>query len=231
MVKKNILIVEDEEDILELIKYNLSKESYVVDGVLSGEEAIKALKQKLILPDLVILDLMLPGVDGFEVCKFLKNNPATQSTPIIMLTAKGEEPDIIVGLEVGADDYIAKPFSVKVLIARIRAILRRDIQKDNEESSVIMIDELIINLDKHEVLLKNKPVKLTNNEFQTLLFLARQRGWVFTRNQIINAISGDEHDVTDRSIDVLIVGLRKKLGSYSEYIETVHGVGYRFKGK
>jgi two-component system phosphate regulon response regulator PhoB len=148
-----------------------------------------------------------------------------------MLTAKGEESDIVAGLEVGADDYITKPFSPKVLIARIRTIFRRETRKTVNEFSVIKIDELTINSDKYEVLIKDTPLKLTNNEFQALFLLAGQRGWVFTRNQIINSISGNDHDVTDRSIDVLIVGLRKKLASYSEYIETVHGVGYRFKGQ
>jgi len=230
MAKKNILIVEDEEDIFELIRYNLAKEGYEVNGVFSGEEALKVIKTRNILPDLVILDLMLPDLDGFEVCKVIKNNVLTQHIPIIMLTAKGEEVDIVTGLEVGADDYITKPFSPKVLIARIRTIFRRELIKPAKEDSIMEIDDLIINSGKHEVLIKDKSIKLTNNEFMTLCLLAGQRGWVFTRYQIINAISGDCHNVTDRSIDVLIVGLRKKLGSYSDYIETVHGVGYRFKG-
>ncbi|EKE03645.1 MAG: hypothetical protein ACD_20C00173G0004 [uncultured bacterium] len=230
MVKKNILIVEDEEDILELIKYNLYKEGYDVNGVTSGEDALKVIKSKEVSPDLVILDLMLPDLDGFEVCKFLKNNLLTQHISIIMLTAKGAESDIIAGLDIGADDYITKPFSPKVLIARIKTVFRRETKKTLDDSSIVKIDNLTINSSKYEVLIQDKPIKLTNNEFKALFLLASQRGWVFTRNQIINAINGNEYDVTDRSIDVLIVGLRKKLGNYSEYIETVHGVGYRFKG-
>ena len=231
MAKKNILIVEDEENILELIKYNLSKEGYSVDGISSGEKALRAVNSKEIQPDLIILDLMLPDLDGLEVCKRLKNGQSTSHIPVVMLTAKGEESDIITGLELGADDYITKPFSPKVLIARIRTILRREVQKSNTDSlEVIKIEDLIINPGRHEVSIKGMPIKLTSTEFQALYFLANKAGWVFTRYQIIGSVHGEEHDVTDRSIDVMIAGLRKKLGSYCDYIETVHGVGYRFKG-
>ncbi len=231
MAKKNILVVEDEEDILELLKYNLIKEGYSVSGVISGGEALKFIRSNDFLPDLVILDLMLPDLDGFEVCKILKNNSDTQHIPIIMLTAKGEELDIVTGLEVGADDYITKPFSPKVLSARIKTIFRRESKKSGDENTVIEIGNLTINPGKHEALIDNIPVKLTPNEFQALYLLAGKSGWVFTRYQIISAIRGDDHDVTDRVIDVLIAGLRKKLSPYCDYVETVHGVGYRFKGQ
>lgn len=227
--KKKILIVEDEEDILELIKYNLLKEGYEVFEASSGEKALKLVQSKEISPDLILLDLMLPGVDGIEICKTLKNDSSISHIPVIMLTAKSEEIDIILGLEVGADDYITKPFSPRILLARIKTILRRDIKKD-EDNSVIKIENLTINQGKREVKVDEKSIKLTNNEFQALYLLANKPGWVFSRHQIIDEISGSDHDVTDRAIDVLIVGLRKKLEPYSNYIETVHGVGYKFKG-
>jgi two-component system phosphate regulon response regulator PhoB len=228
MSKEYVLVVEDEQDILDLISYNLYKEGYDVEGATSGEQALVLIKSKI--PDLILLDIMLPNISGLNVCKILKSDAQTQNIPIIMLTAKGEEVDIIAGLEAGASDYMTKPFSPKILIARVKAMLRRKIEKPNSNASVIKVDALTINIDKHEVLVDKNPIKLTNNEFQTLHLLAKKPGWVFTRNQIINEISGDAHDVTDRSIDVLIVGLRKKLQHCSEYVETVHGVGYRFKG-
>lgn len=231
ITKKKILIVEDEEDILELIKYNLLKEGYEVFGANSGEKALKLIQSKEILPDLILLDLMLPGIDGIEICKSLKNDSSTSHIPVIMLTAKSEEIDIIIGLEVGADDYITKPFSPRILLARIKTILRRETQKTDGANQVIEIENLIINQGKREVRVGEKTIKLTNNEFQALYLLASKPGWVFSRYQIIEAISGDAHDVTDRAVDVLIVGLRKKLESYSSYIETVHGVGYKFKGQ
>jgi len=224
MNKEHILVVEDEEDILELVRYNLQKEGFNAHGVTSGEEAIAFVKTQS--PDMVLLDLMLPGIEGLDVCKFLKNNPKTCNIPVIMLTAKGEEEDIIKGLEFGADDYVPKPFSPKILLARIKAVLRRS---DENNSDVIKIKELEINADKHELLINDSPVELTYTEFKVLHFLASNPERVFTRYQIIDAIKGDEYDVTDRSVDVLIVGLRKKLATASQYIKTVRGVGYRFK--
>lgn len=221
---KNILIVEDEEDILELVKYNLTREGYQVYGVFSGEDSFDFLKSKQV--DLILLDIMLPGIDGLEVCRRIKTNSETMGIPIIMLTAKGEEQDIIKGLELGADDYVTKPFSPKVLSARINAVLRRkDLYEDNGESQ----NSLVINSDKYEVLINNKQAELTLTEFKVLEFLASKPGWVYSRYQIIDAIRGDEYIVTDRSVDVLIVGLRKKLGPCSSFIETVRGVGYRYK--
>jgi len=227
MSKENILVVEDEEDIQELVRYNLAKEGYPVATVDSGEEGLKQARAKR--PDLIILDLMLPGMDGLEVCKLLKNEPKTQHIPIVMLTAKGEESDVVSGLELGADDYITKPFSPKVLIARIRAVLRRRVNESPEDESTVAIHELVIHPGRHEVLIKGKPLTLTFTEFKLLHLLARRPGWVFTRYQIVNAVKGDDYAVTDRAVDVQIVGLRRKLGPAGKYIETVRGVGYRFK--
>jgi DNA-binding response OmpR family regulator len=227
MAKASILVVEDEEDILELLTFNLSREGYQVIPVTSGEQAIK--KVKSVTPDLVILDLMLPGVDGLEVCKLLKADPKIKSVPIVMLTAKGEESDIITGLELGADDYLPKPFSPKVLIARVRAVLRRRGLNVVDEDGVIRVHDLMIHPGRREVRLKDKPIDLTFTEFHVLQFLARKPGWVFTRNQIVEAVRGDDYHVTERSVDVQIVSLRKKLGESADTIETVRGVGYRFR--
>lgn len=227
MAKERILVVEDEEDILELVRFNLSREGYHVMGAASGEEAWKLASSEL--PDLIVLDLMLPGIDGLEFTKIIKNDPKTKDIPIIMLTAKGEESDIITGLELGADDYITKPFSPRILVARARAVLRRKIKEPAEESSVLKIHDLVIHPGRHEVHVGGEPVELTFTEFGILSYLARRPGWVFTRSQIVDAVRGDDYFVTDRAVDVQIVGLRKKLGSAGKYIETVRGVGYRFK--
>ncbi len=227
MDKETIMVVEDEEDILELVRYNLTKEGYQVVGISSGEDGLK--KARSDLPDLVLLDLMLPCVNGLDVCKLLKHDPKTQHIPIIMLTSKGEEADIVVGLESGADDYITKPFSPKVLASRIRAVLRRKTTDTTTETSTIKIHDLIVHPGRHEVLVEGKPVELTFSEFNILLFLVRKPGWVFTRYQIVDAVHGDDYPVTERSVDFQIVGLRKKLCFAGKYIETVRGVGYRFK--
>ena len=227
MAKEKILIVEDEEDILELIRYNLAKEGYQIEGVMSGEDALHKVKKETY--DLIVLDLMLPGVDGLDVCKMLKQDQLTAPVPIIMLTARGEEADIIVGLELGADDYITKPFSPRILIARIKAVLRRRQQEKCDDSSVIAIHDLQIDSSRYEVRVKGTPVQLTTTEFAILLYLARRPGWVFTRYQIIDAVKGEDYIVTDRAVDVQIVSLRKKLGDLGHLIETVRGVGYRFK--
>lgn len=227
MAKENILVIEDEEDIQELLKFNLSKEGYRVNSVLSGEEGLKRSKETQ--PDLIVLDLMLPGVDGLEVCKMLKHDSKTAHIPIVMLTAKGEESDVVTGLELGADDYITKPFSPKVLIARIRSVLRRRSREQSVAGNTINIHDLVIHPGRHEVTLAGKALDLTLTEFQILQFLARHPGWVFTRYQIVNEIRGDETIITDRSVDVQIVGLRRKLGEAGKYIETVRGVGYKFK--
>lgn len=228
MSKETILIVDDEEDIIELIKYNLKNEGYSILTALSGEQAMKMAKQ--FSPDLIVLDLMLPGIDGLEVTKYLRNDEQTQDIPIVMLTAKGEETDIVTGLELGANDYISKPFSPKVLVARIRAILRRRRKESTKTNDRIKQEgDLIIDRAKHQVTIQGKVLDLTLSEFELLSFLAEKKGWVFTRNQIVDAIHGENHAVTERSVDVIVVGLRKKLKNYASTIETVRGVGYRFK--
>jgi two-component system, OmpR family, alkaline phosphatase synthesis response regulator PhoP len=227
MTKEKILVVDDEEDILELIRYNLSREGYAILCAGSGEEGLKIARSEN--PDLVVLDLMLPGLDGLDVTRRLKGEDATRSIPIVMLTAKGEESDIVTGLELGAEDYITKPFNTKVLVARIRTVLRRNIRDTKEEKEVLKIHEITIHPGRHEVLINDKSVQLTFTEFGILNFLVRRPGWVFTRNQIVDAVRGDDYYVTDRSVDVQIVGLRKKLGKAGKHIETVRGVGYRLK--
>jgi len=226
MSKEKILIVDDEEDVLELVRFNLEREGYKIETAVSGEEALTTAKSRL--PDLIILDLMLPGMDGLEVCKKLKTDAKTQSIPIIMLTAKSEDSDIITGLELGADDYITKPFSPKILTARIRRVLQRNIARDLEKSP-IKLHELTIDPSRHEVLVKNKLVALTFTEFNILYTLAKRPGIVFTRYQIVDAIRGEDYLVTDRAVDVQIVSLRKKLGTMGKYIETVRGIGYKFR--
>jgi two-component system phosphate regulon response regulator PhoB len=234
MIKKSVLVVEDEEDIRELVSYHLLKEGYQVAGVSSGEEALATAEAQP--PDLILLDLMLPGVDGLTVCQRLRSSPRTESVPIVMLTAKGEESDIVGGLNLGANDYVTKPFSPKVLLARVRAVLRRmpgvpldDADDDLDGEEVISIHELTIHPGRHEVLVADEPVSLSSTEFRVLYFLAGKPGWVFSRQQILDGVHGDNYAITDRAVDVQIVGLRKKLGSAGKYIETVRGVGYRFK--
>ncbi len=222
------MIIEDEEDILELVKYNLEKEGYEVEGFSNAEAAHDKIKKQV--PNLFILDLMLPGMDGLEFCKLLRNNEGTSTVPIIMLTAKGDEADIVTGLELGADDYVPKPFSVRVLIARIRAIFRRSRREPLEDDQeIVKRGDLSMDIGRRQAVVKGRPVDLTFSEFQILHFLAKRPGWVFTRYQIINAVHGEDYPVTDRSVDVQIVSLRKKLGSCGDYVETVRGVGYRFK--
>jgi len=227
VAKETILVVEDEEDILELLRYNLAKEGYGVIGAATGEEALKAARERL--PDLVLLDLMLPGLDGLEVCRRLQQEARTRRLPIIMLTAKGEEADIVAGLELGAADYITKPFSPRVLLARVRAVLRRRQTAVPAEAAALQVHELVIHPGRHEALAAGRPLELTGTEFRLLHILARRPGWVFTRAQIVSLVHGDDYPVSDRSVDVQVVSLRKKLGPYGKYLETVRGVGYRFK--
>jgi len=227
MSREKVLVVEDEEDILELLRFNLSGEGYAVTCAATGEEALKLAKAEV--PDLVLLDLMLPGIDGLQVAKRLKEEESTRDISIVMLTAKGEESDIVTGLELGADDYVTKPFSKKVLFARVRAVLRRKGKGPEDEIAVLRALDLTIHPGRREVLVKGKPVQLTYTEFGILRFLARRPGWVFTRSQIVDAVKGDDYFVTDRAVDVQIVGLRRKLGGAAGCIETVRGVGYRFK--
>jgi two-component system, OmpR family, alkaline phosphatase synthesis response regulator PhoP len=222
-----ILLVEDEEEIQELVAYNLSREGFRVTRTSSGEDALRAIRSDT--PDLVVLDLMLPGMDGLEVCRTLKRDVSTRSIPIVMLTAKGGEADIVAGLELGADDYIAKPFSPRIFLARLRAVLRRKKNELPTDDDVIKIHNMVIHPGRHEVTVGDERIALTVTEFRVLHALAKKPGWVLTRYQISNIVHGGEHVVTDRSIDVQIVSLRKKLGSAGDYIETMRGVGYRLK--
>jgi len=227
MTRKELLIVEDEEDIVELLRFNLTREGFTVHTAGDGETALKTIARKA--PALILLDLMLPGMDGLEVCRTLKKEPNTASIPIIMLTAKGEEADIVAGIELGADDYIPKPFSVKVVIARVRAMLRRRREEPQDAKAVVRAGDLVINPGRHEVLIKGKPVEMTFSELRILHYLASRPGWVMTREQIVDAVRGEDYPVTDRAVDVQIVGIRKKLGPRADCIETVRGVGYRFR--
>lgn len=229
MNKERILVIEDEEDILALIHFNLVKAGFQVECAVTGEEGFTKVREYR--PDLVFLDLMLPGMDGLEVCRRLRQAPDTQDTPIIMLTAKGEEDDIVRGLELGADDYITKPFSPQILQARARAVLRRRTSTDKpaDAEQLIEIHDLYIHPGRNKVQVCGENVELTFSEFQLLCLLAGRPGWVFTRTQIVDAIHGEGYAVTDRAVDVQIVGLRKKLGVCGEYIETVRGIGYRFR--
>lgn len=226
MAKERILVVDDEEDLLELICYNLTKEGYRVARAATGEDAMREARANP--PDLIVLDLLLPNIDGLEVCKLLKHDTRTKHVPIVMLTAKGEEADMVTGLELGADDYITKPFSPRVLIARIKAVLRRP-QESAGPDVALRVRELIIHPGRHEVLAAGQPLSLTLTEFRLLHFLAQRPGWAFSRSQIVDAVKGDDYPVTERSVDVQVAGLRKKLGEFGDYIETVRGVGYRFK--
>lgn len=227
MANQRILVVEDEQDIRELIHFNLFKEKYDVVTAADGEEAI--VKAKETSPDLVLLDLMLPLKDGISVCKDIRNNDKLSDTSIIMLTAKGEEEDVVKGLEAGADDYITKPFSPKILLARVKAALRRQDHQAPSEEGIIEVLGIKIDTIKRKVLLEGQELNLTFSEFQILLLLAESPGKVFTRSQIVDLVRGTNHAITDRSVDVQIVGLRKKLKDSGSLIETVRGVGYRFK--
>jgi two-component system phosphate regulon response regulator PhoB len=227
MSTEKILIVEDEEDIQELISYNLGREGYDTKVAGSGEEGLRLLKEYR--PGLIVLDLMLPGMDGLEFCRFVKRDPRTEGIPVVMVTAKGEESDIVTGLELGADDYVTKPFSPKVLVARVRTVLRRGAEPGLADRDVISAHDIEIHAGRHEVRVGGSPVELTLSEFKILRFLASRPGWVFTRYQIVDAVKGEDYAVTERSVDVQIVGLRKKLGAAGPNIETVRGVGYRFK--
>lgn len=227
MENQRLLVIEDEESILELVRYNLQKEGYRVDTASSGEEGLRLTRE--LKPDLLVLDLMLPGIDGLEVCKTVKSAEETQDIPIVMMSARGEESDIIKGLQLGADDYVTKPFSPQVLAARVNAVLRRTSKEPLNEQSLVEVHELIIDPGRFVVTAGGQSIELTVTEFRLLHFLARHPGWVFTRYQIVDAVKGENYAVTERAVDVQIVGLRKKLGEFGRLIETVRGVGYRFK--
>ena len=224
--KKHILIIEDEPDINELLSISLMKNDYSVSKAFHGEKGLKIARE--LSPDLILLDLMLPGISGLDVCKLLKSEEETSFIKIIILTALSQEHDIVKGLELGADDYITKPFSSLVLNARIKTVLRRNLREKKQYSDTINIDNIQITPKTRTVKIDKETLDLTFTEFQILLLLATHPGWVFTRYQIINKIRGDNHPVTDRSVDFQIVGLRKKMGPKGKLIETIRAVGYRF---
>ena len=227
MAKKNkqIYIIEDEEDIITLLTFHLEKEGYQVNSTTNGSNIVNKVQENM--PDIILLDLMLPESDGFEICKQLKQEKQTEHIPIIMLTAKNEESTIVAGLEIGAEDYITKPFSMPILIARIRKTFRKI--KEFNKTTEIAIEDLTINEKTHDVFIEDKKIDLSTTEFKLLKVLAKKPLWVYSRLQLIDAIRGDDYIVTDRIIDVILVSLRKKLGKYSKCIETIRGVGYRFK--
>jgi two-component system alkaline phosphatase synthesis response regulator PhoP len=232
VMKRSVLIVEDEEDIRELLSYTFIREGYQVASVTSGEEALALAEAKT--PDLILLDLMLPGLDGLTVCRKLRANPKTAGAAIIMLTAKGEEGDIITGLNTGANDYITKPFSRNVLLARSRAVLRNMAMRPSDEApndpgAEIKHHNLSIHPGRHAVTVDGEGVELSATEFRILCVLARKPGWVFTREQILDAVHGDNYAITERAVDVHVVSLRRKLGTAGKMLETVRGVGYRFR--
>jgi len=230
MTQESILLVEDEHDIQELLKFHLERENLTVEAVDTGEEAIELLKTQEI--SLILLDLMLPGIDGLEVCRRLKDQSKTRDIPIIMLTAKDGEADIVTGLEMGAADYVSKPFSPRVLVARIHAILRRPdsvAALDNDAGPVIELGPLKIDPGRHKVEIKGKEIRLTYTEFRILKLLAETPGRARSRQQIVDQVRGESYAVTERIVDVQMVSLRKKLGTLGDWIETVRGVGYRFK--
>mgnify|MGYP001162208521 FL=1 len=224
MQKDKILIVDDEKDISKLLDYNLKQQGYSTAIVDNGEDSLKLSRELKV--DLILLDIMLPGINGIDVCTILKNDSSTENIPIIMLSAKGEEYDIVRGLEVGADDYVTKPFSISILSARIKRLLKRN--KKQTDNSSISFKELTIEVNSREVYVDNERIELTFTEFEILKLLSSHRKWVYTRDQIIDNVHGEDYAVTDRSIDFQIVGLRKKLGKASRFIKTIRGVGYRF---
>jgi len=220
-----ILVVEDEEDIQELLEYTLLNAGYRVDVTDRGEEALEIVQEHS--PSLLVLDLMLPGLDGLELCRRLKSGDTTANLPVIILTAKGEEEDVIAGFNAGADDYITKPFSPKVLSARVAAVLRRSAESRPDPEGTLSFAEIHIHPGRHEVHVNDQAVALTHTEFRILHFLASRPGWVFSRTQIVRAVHGDDYPVTGRSVDVQVAGLRKKLGEAGDHISTVRGVGYK----
>lgn len=224
MSKGTILIVDDEADIRDTLQYSLRREGYDVAAAQSGEQALELLRRTR--PDVVLLDLMLPGMDGLDVCRRIKGSPDFAQIPVIMLTARSEDADIVTGLELGADDYITKPFSPRVVSARVKAMLRR---RDSAAAPVQDFGRLVIHTAEHSVRVDGEPVELTAMEFRILALLAQRPGWVLSREQIVDAAQNPAADVTGRSVDVHIAALRKKLGACGECIETVRGVGYRFR--
>ena len=225
---KSILVIEDEPDIREIIEFNLIKFNYIVLLANNGEKGLKQARSDE--PDLILLDLMLPGIQGLDVCRIIKSDENLKNTPIIILSALGQEQDIIKGLEAGADDYVNKPFSMDILKARIKTVLRRyDSNNEEDLNKSVFFKGIKINPRTRDVTIEGNLVTLTYTEFQILHLLISHPGWVFTRYQIIDKIRGENYPVTDRSIDFQIVGLRKKMLGKGNLIETIRGVGYRFQ--
>ncbi len=226
MSQERILVIEDEPDIGELIEYNLTREGFRVSVHRDGEEGLERILTDS--PDLVLLDLMLPGLDGLEVCRRLKEDPVTRGIPVVMVTAKGEESDVVLGLGLGADDYVPKPFSPKELVARVRAVLRRGRFKlDREGSQAVTFGPIVVDSLRHRITVDRVEVKFTATEFRILHLLAGHPGRTFTRDQLLSRVIGESAAVTDRNIDVHIRTIRKKLGDHHVLIETVRGIGYR----
>ena len=221
-----ILVVEDEPDLCEVIRYNLQGEGFELIGTGDGEEGWRLVREQH--PQLVLLDLMLPGMDGLEICRRMKEDEATRGIAVIMVTARGEESDIVLGLELGADDYVTKPFSPRELVARVKAVLRRDRREGEAATGRLVADPIVIDRDRHEVKVDDRRIDLTPTEFRLLEALATSPGRVFTREQLIRQAIGEGVVVTERNVDVHIKSLRKKLGDARGLIETIRGVGYRF---
>jgi DNA-binding response OmpR family regulator len=226
MGKGTVVVIDDEKDLIELVRYNLEKEGFDVIGAMNGEAGLEIARQHR--PNLILLDLMLPGMDGLEVCRRIRSDNATVRIPLIILTAKADEPDRIVGLELGADDYITKPFSPRELAARVKAVLRRA-SDHHEPEEVIRRGGLLVDVGRHEVTVKGAKVTLTATEFRILQFLASRPGRVYSRNEIMDSAMGHDSAVLDRTIDVHVAAIRKKLGKSGELIETLRGVGYKFE--
>jgi len=229
MANERIFVVEDEPDIAELLEYNLRRDGYQVEVVRDGADAVDLIRDKA--PNLVLLDLMLPGVDGLEICRALKQDPASREIPVIMVTARGEESDVVLGLGLGADDYISKPFSPRELLARVRTVLRRCSARGSTSTDRVVHGGLVVDATRHEVLVDGKAVSLTATQFRLLHVLATNAGRVFTREQLLNRVIGEHAVVTDRNVDVHVRTIRKTLGEHAELIETVRGIGYRFKDR
>lgn len=227
MPRQTVLIIEDDPDILELLQYNLRRDGFHTSVARTGEDGIRLATAER--PDLILLDLMLPGVQGLEVCRVLRQRLPTRETPIIMVTARGEESDVVVGLERGADDYVTKPFRPQELLARVRAVLRRGHRGEDSAPQVILRDRLEIDSVRHEVRLDGRPVDLTLTEFRLLRALAADPGRAFTREQLLERITGGGHFITERNVDVHVGTVRKKLHDLRDSIETVRGIGYRWK--
>ena len=226
MNRTKIVVIEDEPDIVEVMSYNLKREGYQVASAMRGDEGLNLVRNQS--PSLVILDLMLPGMDGLSVCQQIKSDPITRDIPIIIVSAKGEESDVVIGLGMGADDYLGKPFGPRELLARVKAVLRRGAVREDNQKERIVVRDLLIDAGRHEVRVSNQVVKLTATEFKILFYLASQQGRAFSREQLLNRVVGEGVVVVDRNIDVHIRSIRKKLTVCSQMIQTIRGVGYRF---